>query len=273
MQGGYQIKKIQHYLIISYGNKSMYKISIVTICRNVARDLERTIISVESQTFCDYEYIVVDGNSTDNTLDVIKQHQSVITKWVSEPDKGIYDAMNKGIKMASGEWLIMMNAGDYFAGTDVLEKVFARDIPKDKTFMYSDVYGLRPNGERILRPLSWEKGNMIHQTVIYRKSLHEMLGYYHVTKPLIISDYLFFISVPREQVMKLEDVVIAVYEGGGVSAQGNWARQQAICADVVFRRRTFWGMIRYYIWKQIKGIIPTETKDKIKLALGIKGNL
>lgn len=248
-------------------------ISIITICRNVADDLERTIRSVESQTFREYEYIVVDGNSTDNTLDVIKQHQSVITKWVSEPDKGIYDAMNKGIKMASGEWLIMMNAGDYFADPDVLEKVFARDIPKDKTFMYSDVYGLRSNGERILRPLSWEKGNMIHQTVIYRKSLHKLLGYYHVTKPLIISDYLFFISVPREQVMKLEDVVIAVYEGGGVSAQGNWARQQAICADVVFRRRTFGGMIRYYIWKRIKGIIPTETKDKIKLALGIKGNL
>ena len=73
--------------------------------------------------------------------------------------------------------------------------------------------------------------------------------------------------------MKLDDVVISVYEGGGVSAQGNWARQQAICADVVFRRRTFWGMIRYYIWKQIKGIVPTETKDRIKHALGIKGNL
>lgn len=250
-----------------------FTISIITICRNVADDLERTIRSVESQTFREYEYIVVDGNSTDNTLDVIKQHQSVITKWVSEPDKGIYDAMNKGIKMASGEWLIMMNAGDYFAAPNVLEMVFAREIPMNKTFMYSDVYGLRPNGERILRPLSWEKGNMIHQTVIYRKSLHELFGYYHVTKPLIISDYLFFISVPREQVMKLEDVVIAVYEGGGVSAQGNWARQQAICADVVFRRRTFWGMIRYYIWKQIKSIVPTETKDKIKSALGIKGNL
>ena len=250
-----------------------YKISIITICRNVAKDLERTIKSVQYQTYKDYEYIIVDGNSSDNTVDIINQYESVITKWVSEPDKGIYDAMNKGIKMASGEWLIMMNAGDYFAEPDVLEKVFAREIPKGKTFMYSDVYGLRPNGERILRPLSWEKGNMIHQTVIYKKSLHEELGYYHVTKPLIISDYLFFISVPKDQIMKLDDVVLAVYEGGGVSAQGNWARQQAICADVVFRRRTFWGMIRYYIWKQIKGIVPTETKDKIKLALGIKGNL
>lgn len=248
-------------------------ISIITICYNAASDLEKTIKSVRAQVFNDYEYIVVDGGSKDATSEIIKSNADVITKWVSEPDKGIYDAMNKGIKMASGEWLIMMNAGDYFAEPDVLEKVFAREIPKGKTFMFSDVYGLRPNGERILRPLSWEKGNMIHQTVIYKKSLHEEFGYYHVTKPLIISDYLFFISVPKDQIMKLDDVVIAVYEGGGVSAQGNWARQQVICADVVFRRRTFWGMIRFYIWKQIKGIVPTETKDKIKLALGIKGNL
>ena len=139
-----------------------YKISIITICRNVAKDLERTIKSVQYQTYKDYEYIIVDGNSSDNTVDIINQYESVITKWISEPDKGIYDAMNKGIKMASGEWLIMMNAGDYFADPDVLEKVFAREIPKGKTFMYSDVYGLRPNGERILRPLSWEKGSMIH---------------------------------------------------------------------------------------------------------------
>ena len=249
------------------------KISIITICFNAAGDLEKTIKSVRTQVFNDYEYIVVDGGSKDATSEIIKSNADVITKWVSEPDKGIYDAMNKGVKMASGEWIIMMNAGDYFAEPDVLEKVYAREIPKDKTFMYSDVYGLRPNGERILRPLSWEKGNMIHQTVIYKKSLHEELGYYHVTKPLIISDYLFFISVPKNQIMKLDDVVIAVYEGGGVSAQGNWASQQAICADVVFRRRTFWGMIRFYIWKQIKGVVPTETKDKIKLALGIKGNL
>ena len=249
------------------------RVSVITICYNAGNVIENTISSVISQTFKDVEYIIVDGLSSDNTTEIIHKYIDQIDIFISEPDMGIYDAMNKGIKKASGEWLIMMNAGDYFAEPDVLEKVFAREIPKGKTFMYSDVYGLRPNGERILRPLSWEKGNMIHQTVIYKKSLHEEFGYYHVTKPLIISDYLFFISVPKDQIMKLDDVVLAVYEGGGVSAQGNWARQQAICADVVFRRRTFWGMIRYYIWKQIKGIVPTETKDKIKLALGIKGNL
>lgn len=248
-------------------------ISIITICRNAGQGIENTIKSVVTQTYKDFEYIIIDGNSNDGTIDIIKKYESQITKWVSEPDKGIYDAMNKGLKMASGEWVIMMNAGDYFAESDVLEKVFAHDIPDTKTFLYSDVYCLRKNGDRILRPLSWEEGHIIHQSVIYRRKLHEEYGYYHVTQPLIISDYLFFISVPKEQVMKIEDVVIAVYEGGGVSSQGDWARKQAICADVVFRRRTFNGMIRYYIWKKIKSILSTETKDKIKETIGIKGTL
>lgn len=251
----------------------MKKNSIITVVYNDKIGLENTINSVLSQTFDSIEYIIVDGGSTDGTVDVIKKYQDRIDKWVSEPDNGIYDAMNKGVKMATGEWLIMMNAGDYFADVDVLQRVFSREISSDKTFLYSDVYCIRKNGERILRQMSWEKGNMIHQSVIYRKKLHQEFGYYHVTSPIIISDYLFFISVPKEQVMKLEDVVIAVYEGGGVSAQGNWARQQAICADVVFRRRTFGGMVRYYMWKQIKGIIPIETKDNIKQLIGIKGNL
>lgn len=246
-------------------------ISIITICLNMAEKLEQTIKSVEEQTYRDFEYIIIDGNSSDGTIEVIRKHEHIITKWVSEPDKGIYDAMNKGIHMAIGEWIIMMNAGDYFAEPDVLQKVFEQNIPKDKSFLYSDVYELRPNGKRILRPLSWEKGNMIHQTVIYRKSLHKIHGYYHVTKPIIISDYLFFISIPKEQIMKIYNVVIAVYEGGGISTQGNWARKQAICADVVFRRKTFSGMIRYYIWKQIKALIPTEIKDRIKEYFNIKG--
>lgn len=245
----------------------MAKISIITICYNVESSIERTILSVVNQTFKDYEYIIVDGASKDNTLEVVNKYKDKIDVIISEPDRGVYDAMNKGIKRASGEWLIMMNAGDYFADTNVLEKVFARQIPDHITFLYSDVFGLRKNGERILRPLSWNDGNMIHQATIYKKSLHSEYGYYHVTKPLIVSDYLFFISIPEEQIMKLNDVVIAVYEGGGVSAQGMWARQQAICADVVFRRRTFWGMIRYYLWKRIKSVVPVETKDKIKTIL------
>ena len=112
-------------------------VTIITVCRNHAQELERTIRSVESQTWQEREYLVIDGASTDDTLDVIKAHEASITRWVSEPDQGIYDAMNKGVKMAQGEWVIFMNAGDTFASDNTLQRVFGS--PQDADVIYGDV--------------------------------------------------------------------------------------------------------------------------------------
>lgn len=112
-------------------------VTIITVCRNHAKELERTIRSVESQTWQEKEYLVIDGASTDDSLDVIKAHEASITRWVSEPDQGIYDAMNKGVRMAQGEWVIFMNAGDTFAGDDTLQRVFGN--PLDADVIYGDV--------------------------------------------------------------------------------------------------------------------------------------
>ena len=112
-------------------------VTIITVCRNHAKELERTIRSVESQTWQEKEYLVIDGASTDDTLDVIKAHEVSITRWVSEPDQGIYDAMNKGVRMAQGEWVIFMNAGDTFASDDTLQRVFGS--PLDADVIYGDV--------------------------------------------------------------------------------------------------------------------------------------
>ena len=112
-------------------------VTIITVCRNHAKQLERTIQSVESQTWQEKEYLVIDGASTDDTLDVIKAHEASITRWVSEPDQGIYDAMNKGVRMARGEWVIFMNAGDTFASDDTLQRVFGS--PQNADVIYGDV--------------------------------------------------------------------------------------------------------------------------------------
>ena len=112
-------------------------VTIITVCRNHAQELERTIRSVESQTWQEREYLVIDGASTDDTLDVIKAHEASITRWVSEPDQGIYDAMNKGVRMAQGEWVIFMNAGDTFASDDTLQRVFGS--PQNADVIYGDV--------------------------------------------------------------------------------------------------------------------------------------
>lgn len=109
---------------------------------------------------------------------------------------------------------------------------------------------------------------MNHQAVIYRRDLHKEHGMYIITKKIIISDYLFFIRIPQEQIQKI-NLAISINDPNGISNQGNWARQQALCADVVFRRRTFWGMVKFYCWKEIKGVLPTSFKDNIKLFLGL----
>jgi glycosyltransferase involved in cell wall biosynthesis len=99
------------------------KITIITICYNSAATLEKTILSVAGQSYKNIEYIVVDGNSNDGTLDIIKNNQDKITQWISEPDSGLYDAMNKGIAMATGDLIGILNSDDTFYNNKVIEEI------------------------------------------------------------------------------------------------------------------------------------------------------
>lgn len=101
------------------------KISVITVCFNTADCIEKTILSVINQTYQNIEYIIIDGGSTDGTLDIIRKYAGHICYWVSEPDKGIYDAMNKGIAKATGDYINFMNAGDSFISSEVLPKVIS----------------------------------------------------------------------------------------------------------------------------------------------------
>ena len=96
-------------------------ISIITVVFNDKYGLEETILSVLSQTSENIEYIIIDGGSNDGTVDVIKKYEKSIDKWISEPDNGIYDAMNKGIALASGGFINFMNAGDVYASNNKLK--------------------------------------------------------------------------------------------------------------------------------------------------------
>lgn len=115
-------------------------ITIVTVSYNEVSTIEQTILSVINQTYSNIEYIIIDGGSVDGTVDIIKKYVSKITSWVSEPDKGIYDAMNKGILKAKGKWINFMNSGDCFYSNDVVSQLF---LDKKYDDCCSVIYGDR----------------------------------------------------------------------------------------------------------------------------------
>ena len=125
------------------------KISLITITYNSEKTLADTIQSVLKQTYIDIEYILVDGASKDNTVSIIKQHEPLFEgrmKWISEPDKGLYDAMNKGIRMATGDIVGILNSDDFFTTKDILQKIastFQQDRKLDA--VYGDVHFVHPN--------------------------------------------------------------------------------------------------------------------------------
>lgn len=199
-------------------------LSIVTINRNHASGLAATLESVRAQTFRDFEQIVVDGGSTDGSLDVIRAVAPTIARWVSEPDSGIYNAMNKGIRMASGDYLLFLNSGDCLAAPDVLDGVFRDDDP-DCGMIYGDTLRNTPEGGVELRPapehltpFAFYKFRVCHQSIIYRRSLFEAHGGYDESFK-ISADAEFNVRCLRAGV-KARRVAfpIACYEGGGVSA-------------------------------------------------------
>ena len=131
--------------------KMLPLISIITVVYNGDKYLEQTIQSVINQSYKNIEYIIVDGGSTDGTLDIIKKYDSYISKWVSEADKGLYDAMNKGIGMASGELIGMINSDDWYELDCVEIMVDAYINNPNKHIFHADRYDIKENGDRVIR--------------------------------------------------------------------------------------------------------------------------
>ena len=123
------------------------KISIITVCYNSSSTLRDTILSVAGQSYSNIEYIIVDGNSTDSTLKIIDDHKSIITKWISEPDKGLYDAMNKGIQMATGDIVGILNSDDIFSSTDVISKIVSNFGNND--MVYGNIDYVNAKGKHV----------------------------------------------------------------------------------------------------------------------------
>ena len=157
-------------------------LSVITIVYNNVKDIERTMLSVLNQTYTGIEYILVDGLSNDGTLDIIKKYEGRIAKYISEKDEGIYDAMNKGLDLATGDYVIFMNSGDEFFDVDTVAAVFASaedaDIYYGETEMI-DSSGLSLGQRRHKAPkqFTWRGFNLgmsiSHQAIYIKRSLIE----------------------------------------------------------------------------------------------------
>ena len=168
------------------------KLSIITVNYNDAGGLERTIKSVISQTFHDYEFIIIDGGSTDDSVNIIKKYESHIDYWVSEHDGGIYTGMNKGLRQAKGEYVNFMNGGDCYHSEDVLEKIFALETNADIITGAHAENGIRNVGEGGVTMLDLYKWAIDHQASFIRREI--ALRHPYDEKYRIVSDWKFFIE-------------------------------------------------------------------------------
>lgn len=175
----------------------MAKVSIITISYNNAKGLLRTIESVVSQTYTDYEYIIIDGGSSDNSKQIIESFSDKITYWVSEPDKGVYNAMNKGIVVATGEYLHFLNSGDSYATSDVLERTFSKEYiePLLRGIQICD-YGTHQVrwenlGNREVTLYDMFVNTLLHQATFIRRDMFDKYGNYDESLK-IVSDWKFF---------------------------------------------------------------------------------
>ncbi len=210
-------------------------VTIVTVVRNDASGLQLTLDSIREQTLQLLEHVIIDGASDDGTAQFASEidcHDGK-TIVISEPDRGIYDAMNKGIAMATHPWVLFMNAGDRFLSPDSLEQLMCA-ASDNVDVVYGDVILDRDNArERVHADLA--KRSFHHQGMVYRKSLHETHGSYLVCAGVTISDYLFFNQVASERWVKCNSA-IAICDAKGRSSLPN-AYYQRLAVDLIVGNR------------------------------------
>lgn len=245
------------------------KISVITVTYNSVATLRDTMQSVLNQTYKDVEYIIVDGNSKDGTLDVIKEYEPLFEgrlHWISEPDKGIYDAMNKGIAMASSEVVGMLNSDDFFASDNVLEKVCAAFAENPAIEgVYADVRYVDWNdtkktvrmfsGKDFTREkLCW--GMMPpHPSFYVKKHCYDKFGLYSLNYP-ICSDYDMFVKmiwIGNINTLYVNDVFVNMRNGGtssnGIAVHKKIMKERMACIREHKMPSNFMMQISRYIFK------------------------
>jgi glycosyltransferase involved in cell wall biosynthesis len=251
------------------------KLSLITVTYNSDKTLAYTIESVLSQSYSNVEYIIVDGASTDQTVDIIKKYEPRFNgtmKWVSEPDKGLYDAMNKGIRMATGDVVGILNSDDFFTTNDILQQVAdAFEANKEIDAVYGDVHFVNPDNlekcvryysSKVFRRSLMKIGLMpAHPSFYLKKERFEQFGYYK-TDYKIAADFEFLLRVIYKGriLTKYMSIDMVAMRTGGASTSGFESRKRIMKEHLrAFRENGIYNNVfflslryPYKIWELIK---------------------
>jgi glycosyltransferase involved in cell wall biosynthesis len=199
------------------------KLSIITINLNNLAGLKKTFDSVISQTDNDFEYLIIDGGSTDGSYEFIEKNSEKINYWVSESDHGIYHAMNKGIKQASGEYCFFLNSGDYLVNDQVIKKVFRQNLGEDIIFgnllvFFDGKFKGKSNGKPTLTFLDVYSSIPKHQSSFIKRELFHRFGFYNEDLK-IVADWEFFLKTIGfgEVSYKYLELDISCFDNDGIS--------------------------------------------------------
>lgn len=206
------------------------KISIITVCKNAENAIERTMLSVVTQSCFNenIEYWIIDGASTDKTVEIIKQYSNKYPiKWISEPDSGIYNAMNKGIKMATGDYLLFLNAGDKLFDEKVISLVLKKFEESDCDFLYTDILTCDFNSLSEAKIKKFNHADkyflfrdcICHQASFFKKSVFERFGGFNENFKLA-ADYEMLLKIMANKSLKKEylPITAAYYDITGISS-------------------------------------------------------
>lgn len=249
-------------------------ISIITVSYNSVQTIEETILSVINQTYSNIEYIIIDGGSNDGTVDIINKYSNKIAYWISEPDKGIYDAMNKGALKASGDYVQYLNSSDRLYGSNIIESIMLKLSNNTYDVIYGDLIMEKEFGKFHMVPLALDRFKdcfpLYHPSTWVKTSI--LKKYLFDTKYKIAADYdllrkLYFKNIS----FKYIPLVYTIFEGyNGISSTNlykGWIECQYITKE---NQRFFWPIKKFlfYIKNKIGQLINkirTKLDNKYKI--------
>lgn len=225
------------------------KISVITVCFNVVNSLQRTINSVINQTYLNIEYIIVDGGSKDGTKENVLSFGPKIARFISEPDSGLYDAMNKGIALASGEFIIFLNAGDYFTCEYALEAFLSKSSDKSVDVFFGKIVWIDTTNMNVITSdhssveyaIQLKTENFPHPATLYRKDAFEKYGKFSLEFP-VLADYEWNLRalIKLKAKFKYIDTIVTNFYTGGISTSEDYRtrieKEQILLNSMYFER-------------------------------------